>query len=270
MDDVARQDLRLFLKELLAPWRLILLGISLAFLWTVPLWPDRIAHRIFITLTFLIYWVATSYNTSLGKRFISKRYQAMWNGCSDRLKRFDEVLKRLKKDQVANLSEMPNTVRRVGKSLYRALRRADMITAEVERTERDPYAAPPIFSAPTHDPQSKELYRLADKNIAEYRQQFAGVMAGVHRTEAQSAVYMTTLDSLRMKMLGYRLVGKSPEMSSDDFLVALAEARAQLQSIDTALEELDLGHYPKTISVVPPPMPTDALDEIEQRLQQGN
>ena len=59
-------------------------------------------------------------------------------------------------------------------------------------------------------------------------------------------------------------------MSSHDFLEALAEARAQLQSIDTALEELDLGHYPKTISVVPPPMPTDALEEIEQRIQQSS
>src|SRR5690606_846041 len=146
----------------------------------------------------LLYWSATSYNASLSKRFIAKKYQAMWNGCQDRLKRFDEVIKKLKKDQIANLSEMPETIRRVGKSLYRALRRADMIAAEVEKTERDPYTAPPIFTAPSHDPQSKELYRLADKNIAEYRQQFAGVMAGVHRTEAQSAVYMTTLDSLRM------------------------------------------------------------------------
>ncbi len=269
MDDVARQDLRLFLKELFAPWRLLVLGLALTFIWTVPLWPGAIAQKLFITFVSLLYWTATSYNTSLSKRFVAKKYQAMWNGCQDRLKRFDEVIKKLKKDQVANLSEMPETIRRVGKSLYRALRRADIIAAEVEKTERDPYMAPPIFTAPSHDPQSKELYRLADKNIAEYRQQFAGVMAGVHRTEAQSAVYMTTLDSLRMKMLGYRLVGRSPEMSSDDFLVALAEARAQLQSIDTALEELDLGHYPKTISVVPPPMPTDAVDEIERRLNQG-
>jgi hypothetical protein len=52
-------------------------------------------------------------------------------------------------------------------------------------------------------------------------------------------------------------------MSSHDFLEALAEARAQLQSIDTALDELDLGHYPKTISVVPPPIP----DEIVQQLK---
>ena len=268
MDDIGRQDLRLFLKELLSPWRLVLLAITLAFVWTLPLFQDTTPQRAFITMVFLIYWAATSFNASLAKRFSSKRYQAMWNGCNDRLKRFEEVLKKLRRDQIANLSEMPSTIRRVGKSLYRALRRADLISTEVERTERDLYAAPPIWTSPSEDPQSKELYRIADKNIAEYRQQFAGVMAGVHRTEAQSAVYMTTLDTLRMKMLGYRLIGKSPEMSSDDFLVALAEARAQLQSIDTALEELDLGHYPKTISVVPPPMPQSAVEEIEERLRQ--
>ena len=270
MDDIGRQDLRLFLKELLSPWRLILMIVSLAFVWTLPIYRDTAPQRAFISIVLVIYWVATSFNSSLTKRFSSKRYLAMWNGCNDRLKRFEEVLKRLRRDQVANLSEMPATIRRVGKTLYRALRRADLISTEVEKTERDLYSAPPIWTSPSEDPQSKELYRIADKNIAEYRQQFAGVMAGVHRTEAQSAVYMTTLDTLRMKMLGYRLVGKGPEMSSDDFLVALAEARAQLQSIDTALEELDLGHYPKTISVIPPPLPTEVSDEIEQRLNQGN
>jgi hypothetical protein len=118
-------------------------------------------------------------------------------------------------------------------------------------------AQPPVWQAAAHDPQSKELYRIADKNIAEYRSHFAGVMAGVQRTEAQSAVFMTTLDTLRMKMIGYRLVGRSPELGSSEFLDALAEARAQLEAIDTALEELDLGHYPKTISVIPPPMPPE-------------
>jgi hypothetical protein len=183
----------------------------------------------------------------------------------DRLVRFEDVLKRLRKDQIADLREMPHTIRDVAQNIYRALRRADLIAQEVQQSEKNLYAQPPVWTAAAHDPQSRELYRLADKNIAEYKSQFAGLMAGVQRTEAQSAVFMTTLDSLRMKMLGYRLVGRNPELSSQDFLEALAEARAQLQSIDTALEELDLGHYPKTISVVPPPPPEDVL---RQRLGQ--
>lgn len=248
----------------------MLVGIGLLFLWTIPLFLQAFGIKALITAAVVLFWITTSYSTSVGKRFMSKRHAAMWNGCQDRLNRFEEVLRKMRKDQVANLSEMPSTIRRVGKTLYRALRRADMIANEVEKTEKDLYNAPPIWATPSNDAQSKELYRLADKNIAEYRQQFAGVMAGVHRTEAQSAVYMTTLDTLRMKMLGYRLVGKSPEMSSYDFLEALAEARAQLASIDTALEELDLGHYPKNIAAVPPPMPTSALEEIEERLNQGN
>lgn len=269
MDDVSRQDLRLFIRELLMPWRVVLLGIALAFIWTIPLFPQAIVQKAFMSTVLVIFWAASSFSTSVSKRFRSKRYQAMWNGCHDRLVRFEEVLKKLKRDQAANLSEMPSTIRATSKSIYRALRRADTISHEVEQTEKDLYSAPPIWSEPSHDPQSKELYRIADKNIAEYRQKFAGVMAGVHRAEAQSAVYMTTLDTLRMQMLGYRLVGRSPEMSSHDFLEALAEARLQLQSIETALEELDLGVYPKTIAVVPPPMPASAVKEIEERLDQG-
>jgi len=270
MDDVSKQDLRLFLRELLSPWRLLLMGIGLAFLWTIPLFLYAIGPKAFISAALILFWISTSYSNSVAKRFLSKRHAAMWNGCHDRLARFEEVLRKMRKEQVANLNEMPDTIRRVGKTLYRALRRADLISHEVAHTERDLHSAPPVWTSPSEDAQSKELYRLADKNIAEYRQQFATVMAGVHRTEAQSAVYMTTLDSLRMKMLGYRLIGKAPEMSSHDFLEALAEARAQLQSIDTALEELDLGHYPKTIAVVPPPMPKEALDDLEQRLRNEN
>ena len=81
---------------------------------------------------------------------------------------------------------------------------------------------------------------------------------------------MTTLDTLRMKMLGYRLVGKSPEMPAQDFLEALAEAKLQLQAIDTALEELDLGQYPKQISVVPPPsdhLIKKASESLEQKAE---
>ncbi|MDR3689228.1 MAG: hypothetical protein P4L46_07615 [Fimbriimonas sp.] len=199
------------------------------------------------------------------KRFLNKRFKSLWLGCQDRLARFEEVQKRMRKDQIAHLSEMPNTIRAVSKALYIALRRADIISHEVALSEKGLYSEPPSWKSPSRDAQSQELYRIADKNIAEYRAQFAGVMAGVQRTEAQSAVFMTTLDTLRMKMIGYRLVGRSPEMSSHDFLEALAEARAQLQSIDTALDELDLGHYPKTIAVVPPPIPEDVAQQLKNR-----
>jgi hypothetical protein len=53
-----------------------------------------------------------------------------------------------------------------------------------------------------------------------------------------------------MKMLGYRLVGKTPEIPSQDFLEALSEAKLQLDAIDKALDELDLSLLPKTIAVI--------------------
>ncbi|MEI8282072.1 MAG: hypothetical protein WCG75_06690, partial [Armatimonadota bacterium] len=68
-------------------------------------------------------------------------------------------------------------------------------------------------------------------------------------------VFMTTLDNLRVKMLGYRLIGKNPSLNSEEFLSVLAEARAQLSAIDKALEDLDLSHYPTTIAVIPPQTP---------------
>ena len=261
MEDIRRQDLRLFTKELLSPWRLIctiaVVGILLGNIGSLgPVALPMSVIAVFVSTVWA--WMESD-----KKRFLNKRFKSLWLGCQDRLSRFEEVLKRMRKDQIADLSEMPKTIRGVSKSLYIALRRADIISHEVSLSEKGLYSEPPSRKSPTRDAQSQELYRLADKNIAEYRAQFAGVMAGVQRTEAQSAVFMTTLDTLRMKMIGYRLVGRSPEMSSHDFLEALAEARAQLQSIDTALDELDLGHYPKTISVVPPPIP----DEIVQQLK---
>ncbi len=261
MDDIRRQDLRLFLKELASPARLICTFVILIVLLAN-------AHKIgpaayFMACLAVFISAAWAWSEAEKRRFLIKRFHSHWSSCLDRLSRFEAVLKRMRKDQIADLSEMPNTIRGVSKSLYVALRRADIIAHEVQLSETGLYNEPPAWKSPSKDAQSQELYRLADRNIAEYRAQFAGVMAGVQRTEAQSAVFMTTLDTLRMKMIGYRLVGRSPEMSSHDFLEALAEARAQLQSIDSALEELDLGHYPQTISVVPPPIPDEAIRRLK-------
>jgi hypothetical protein len=49
-----------------------------------------------------------------------------------------------------------------------------------------------------------------------------------------------------------RLAGRSPQMASAELLTTLAEAKLQMQAINSALDELDLGLYPKTIEVVSP------------------
>jgi hypothetical protein len=265
MNDIQRQDMRLFVRELFRPGRIFLLLVVVAFfaMWvSVTRYGTHWPIGFVVALISAAIWAASAFNASKQKRFYSKRFESMWTGCKDRLARFEEVLNKMRREQVADLHEMPRTIRRVGDNLYLALRRADMITVEVNKTEKDMYGGPPIWQSPPNDPQAKELYRIADKNIAEYRQQFAGVMAGVHRAEAQSAVFMTTLDSLRMKMIGYRLVGKNPEMSSQDFLEALGEAKLQLHAIDQALDELDFSQMPQMIAVVPPPIP--------EELRQGN
>lgn len=274
MDDIRRQDIKLFLKEMIAPARVVFSGViglfAFMFLQVQAMFSSpELLLKLFIVWTgILLVHSITAYNAAARRRFLSKRFESLWNGCRDRLNRFEEVLKKLRRDQIADLQEMPKTIRRVADSLYLALRRADMIAHEVHATEQGLYAAPPVWTAPSQDPQSKELYKIADRNIAEYRQRFDAVMAGVQRTEAQSAVYMTTLDTLRMKMLGYRLVGKSPEMSSQDFLEALTEAKLQLNAIDTALEELELGPYPSMVAAINPLAPPPIPDDVRQRLKQ--
>jgi len=263
MTDIRQQDRRLFARELTRPYRLIGLLLSYAILYSFR---GFLGHDLVVLLGLAAVpaavWLTSSHSASVQTRFYNKRYEAMWKGCQDRLARFNEVIGKMRRDQIADLYEMPKTIRRIGDNLYAALRRADMIAYEVHLTEEGVLSAPPSWQAPSEDPQAKELYRLADRNIAEYRQQFAGVMAGVHRAEAQSAVYMTTLDTLRMKMIGYRLVGKNPDMSSQDFLEALSEAKLQLHAIDQALDELDFTQMPKMVAVIPPAVP--------EHLQQGN
>jgi hypothetical protein len=262
MDDIRREDRRLFLRESLKPGRLILVALILAAVLAMKLGPATdmpFTWFLGFLLTPVLIHLLNARNEARAKRFRIKRFEALWNGCQDRLDRFEEVLGQMRKDKIADLQEMPQTIRRVASALYAALRRADIITTEVQKTEQGIYAQPPVWNAPANDPQAKELYRIADRNIAEYRAQFAGVMAGVQRAEAQSAVFMTTLDTLRMKMIGYRLVGRSPEMQNSDFLYALNEAKLQLQAIDKALEELDFDS--PDVRLMPPPPPAVARDE---------
>lgn len=265
MDDIRRNDQAALVKECFTAAHIVVLFFTL--LVAVALATENLpmAGGLVGAVGTILYFRATK--ASLLSRWKQSRYLTQWQQCENRLQRFDEVLKQMSRGQVSDLQDMPETVRRVGRSIYLALRRADIISHEVQRTEQGIHQGPTNWSAPSHDAQANELYRLADKNIAEYRQQLSAVLAGVHRAEAQSAVFVTTVDFLRMKLIGRRLVGQEVEMSSQDFLAALSEARLQFNAIDKALEELDFTGVPQSSASGMPAIPADAYDE--QRLGNG-
>lgn len=261
MEEIRRHDQALFVRELRRSGRVFWWLAFTAMALMISL-ESQAPAGIAIALTIVpSVWAGLSaFNAAVKKRFIHRRFADLWEGCRDRHERFEAVLTQMRRDQVADLQEMPKTIRRVAEALYISLRRADLITDDVQRTEKDVIGKPPAWGAISRDPQAQELYRVADKNIAEYRQHFAGVMAGVQRVEAQAAVYMTTVDTLRMKMIGHRLAGRGPELSHNEFLSALSEAKLQLQAIDTALDELD---FSSVGSVLPKP----AIDRVDVEAQ---
>jgi len=122
-------------------------------------------------------------------------------------------VQRRSKDTKSRLREMPKTIELVGQSVlsrltqggYRRLRdiRFGAGLPAVAKPQR------PISS----DPQSQELFRSRIGISREYQLGMEAGDGGVQRSEAQAAVFMTTLDTLRMKMLGYRLVGRGPEFT---------------------------------------------------------
>ena len=259
-EEVRKADQKLRLRELVRPNRLILL-----FLFLLVCQPLSTAAGFWLmpfaaVLGFAVLFVRAE-TAAKRKRFINSRFSSLWNGCRERFESFEEGIHKLKRADIAQFQELPDTVRDLAMTIYNALRRADILFEEVLQSEGVDRIRPgmPMFK-PT-DPQAQELYRIAEKNLGEYRGHYNELMAGIQRTEAQATVFMTTLDNLRVKMLGYRLIGKNPSLSSEEFLSVLAEARAQLSAIDRALDELDLSHYPKTVSVIPPSTPEQDFNE---------
>lgn len=258
MEDIVRQDRKLFVRELFRPRRVVACLACGAGLWF--LLPLLSIPRTWIVLI-LAGWMAASYLAASRRRFQNRRYELLWKACEDRLEKFSVALKAMKRDQIAEFAEMPKTIREVANSLYLALRRADLVFLEISKSEGWLQGTGGFPTPTPHDPQAKELYRIADKNVAEYKRHFDAVMAGVQRAEAQAAVFTTTLDTLRMKMLGYRLTGRKPELSTQEFLESLTEAKLQLEAIDKALDELELSPFPTTVTLLPDPPPVE-----EQRL----
>src|SRR5437016_4006677 len=99
MNDVQRQDRKLFIKELLRPGRLFLTLVPLFVLWLIrePFLegPGLFTFTLVAGLIVLASgWSA--FTASVKNRFINKRYEALWIGCKDRLSRFEEVIGKMR------------------------------------------------------------------------------------------------------------------------------------------------------------------------------
>lgn len=253
--DIARRDRQVFVRELVSAKSILSLIALGGVGWlTFALTRQWLISSLLIGAGVGLTCVA-AYRRSVGKRFRNPRFQVLWHGCQERIRRFENGTRELSRAGFAQLSELPQTIHSLADELYVALRRADDIEFEVGRSEgwlasqmRHGLVAP-------RDPQAQELYRVADQNIAEYRRHLDSVMAGVKRAEAQAAVFMTTLDTLRIRMLGHRFGGRGVEADSQQFLEAVTEARMQLDAIDKALDEIAATPFPEKISVIPPSVP---------------
>lgn len=263
MIDIRKRDRAVFIRELFRPGRVMLVMLTgiLLMMNQSSIWP----YAAFILALGVV--IFRAHQASIPRRFRDRRFLSHWNACEERLRRFDSALKELRRRGIADLQDLPTNVHQIYESLYVALRRADQVSHEITASEGWLTNHPGASPAPSNDRQAQELYRMADRNVAEYRQQIQAVVGGVQRTEAQAIVFVTTLDTLRVKMLGYRLTGRSPEMASDDFMQSIVEAKMQLDAIDKALDELELTPFPKTVTLAPttglPPLPNHPLEKGE-------
>lgn len=249
MYDHREADRKLFINEMLAPLRLILLLVAVGPI--VALGFKGVA--IFAIVAAAL--ARSAWVDAASKRFKDRQFKALWEAMIDKVARFKLVLKNFRKEQLGSLKEMELNVERTQLRLYESLRKADHVQSMIELTER-PNDQSHIWTARHNNHETTELYKMADKNIAEYRKEMLTLRAGVERVEAQSAVFLTTLDSLRARMLTHHLGGATNQLESREFLGMISETRLQLDSIEKALDELNFNAYPVD---VPPPIPRQAL-----------
>lgn len=273
MDEIKQRDRELYRKELLKvgsmPFFLILLTGVFAVVWRnfLPTFPAFLLYALVMSLIIGAH-IRTSYEASVRRRFHFGRLGALWTQCEERLTMLKEATDKLAKSQIAELTEMPNVIDRVAKTLYIALRRSDIVLQELSQSEGPMMQKILTGANPTgsiaENVEAKQLYGIADRNVAEYKRSYASVLHGVQVAEAQAAVFITTLDALRVKMLSYRITGKSPQLPQAEFIGAMKEAKMQLECIDKALDELDISSSLRAASgaIVPPP-----YEPLEQQIR---
>ncbi len=263
--EIRRRNTEVFVRSLINPGRLIVIALAcMMFTVNFSFWVPIGAILVIGAVAY------TAYESSIPRRFRDRRFLQHWTACHDRLKRFDQAVKALHKRKIASLEDLPKNIHQLAETLYVALRRADQVAYEVHQSEGK--VPPPVGGTTgltSEDRQAQELYRVADRNLAEYRRSMQSVMGGIHRTEAQAVVFVTTLDTLRVKMLGHRITGRNIDTESSEFLHSIVEAKMQLDAIDKALEEIELTPCPKTVTILesPPPVPTHEPQQQQQETE---
>lgn len=280
MDDIRRRDWKSFVVEALSFRSISAIVFVTLITWLFTTGPMRDNPLVFGIGGALIGWVLFSaFQRSIPKRFHHERFRYLWRECKQRKERLQEALGKLRRSKIADLNELERTVVNTMPDIYRALRRADMALREINQSEN--LNNPKLLAGERYvnDLQAQELYKVADRNIAEYTHHYKQAIAGVERAEAQCIVFSTTLDTLRIRILNYTMAGRSPEAETKEFLNIVAEAKMQFSAIDKALDEIELMPFTSTIhtlegeqfeprehlSKTPPPIPGHKSNgEVEQ------
>ncbi len=201
--------------------------------------------------------------------FLHSRLESLWQTVEDRLARLDQACNSMKGQYSEDLTALQARVNHTAKTVFEALLRADLLQSELRKSEgsvSSPAYGSQVHQAPSSDKQVQELYRIADKHVAEYRNRIAGLMAGIERCEAQATVFVTTLDTLRVRLLGYRLSGSNPEMEHKYFLESIGDVKQQLDAVDLALDSLSLERLASEIELAEATN-TERVSEIIERYE---
>jgi len=252
MDEIRKRDWEVFFGELFSLRSAFssVVIVLLAWLFTSAPSADMKFWAIPVGGVFLGISVFSCFKRSIQKRFRFQRFRYIWTEAVNRQERLTESLQRLKKKNQTDLSDLETNIRQVLPDIYRALRRADLVLHEIQTSESLVGPQPLVQQRTVTDLQAQELYKVADRNVAEYSQFYKQAIAGVERAEAQGIVFSTTLDTLRIRLLNYMLAGKPPEEETREFLNIVAEAKMQFSAIDRALEEIEQMPFPETVTVL--------------------
>lgn len=280
MDEIRKRDWTVFLEELFSlrsAFSFVCIALITWLFSTFP-WANFGLGAIILGGGALGISIFASFKRSIPKRFRFQRFRYIWAEAVNRQERLTESLQRLKRRNQTDLSELEKNIRQVLPEIYRALRRADLVLHEIQTSESLVGPQPLVQPRTVSDLQAQELYKVADRNVAEYSQFYQQAISGVERAEAQGVVFSTTLDTLRIRLLNYMLAGRPPEEETREFLNIVAEAKMQFSAIDRALEEIEQMPFPETVTVLrgddslreqlnetPPPFKGDTPHEFTEK-----